>query len=341
MKHKSQQNCVCAETMHNDFACSLCEILFEHVCSGIAIYEAIDNGKDFIFKDFNEAAEKIENIKKSELLGKSVNEYFPQIKQFGLFKVFQRVYKTGKPEHFPIKLYQDERISGWRKNYICKLSTGEIVAIYEDITAQKKYEHDLEKIAKQLKETLFETIKAFGIAIEKRHPYTAIHQKRVANLARAIAEKMKLTTHQIEGVYLGALIHDIGKLYIPLSILDSHNKLSTDEKKLIRTHPKNAYDILHEIKFPWPLAEIVSSHHEKIDGSGYPNGLKGNEIPIESRIVAVADFVESMLSKRTYRKAEPVEAIVKELKNTKGTMFDPKVVDTCIILIKKYDFSID
>lgn len=329
------------KTTNQKFNCSLCEILFEHVCSGIALYEAIDNGNDFIFKDFNKAAESIEKLNKNELIGKQVTEIFPGIRQFGLLEVFQRVYKTGIPEHFPIRLYKDERIVGWRKNYVCKLSTGEIVAIYEDITEEKKYEDKLAKSAAQLKETLFETIKAFGIAIEKRHPYTAVHQKRVANLARAIAEKMQLSTHQIEGVYLGALIHDIGKLYIPLSILNGRNKLSPEEKKLIQQHPSNAYDILKQIKFPWPLAEIVSSHHERMDGSGYPRGLKGDQILIEARIIAVADFVESMLSKRPYSQAEPINKIVKELEKAKGSLFDSKVVDTCIILLKKYDFSLD
>src|SRR4030043_2392700 len=129
--------------------------LFEHMSSGVSIYEAINNGKDFIFKDFNRAGGKIEKIRKKDVIGRSVLEVFPAAKEFGLFDVFKRVYKTGAPEKFPISFYKDNRISGWRRNYVYKLPTGEIVSIYDDITRQKKAEESL-KISEKFSSSLLE-----------------------------------------------------------------------------------------------------------------------------------------------------------------------------------------
>src|SRR4030065_1141518 len=116
------------------------KVLFENVCSGVAIYEARDDGEDFVFADFNPAAEQIEHIKKEELIGKSVTEVFPGVRQFGLFDVFRRVYKTGTPEHLPVSVYKDERVAGWRENYVYRLPSGEIVAVYDDVSTRKRTE---------------------------------------------------------------------------------------------------------------------------------------------------------------------------------------------------------
>jgi putative nucleotidyltransferase with HDIG domain len=314
--------------------CSIYKELFKHMSDAVVVYQAVNNGKDFIIADCNHASLKIEGLKKKDIVGKKVTEAFPGVKQFGLFDIFQKVYRTGKPSHHPIKYYSDNRISGWRKNYVYKVSTGEIVAVYQDITQQKKDESELKKRANELSRTLVDTIHAFGLAIEKRDKFTSGHQKRVAKLARCIAKKMNLPKEKTEAIYLGALVHDVGKLSVPRSILNFPGKLNKKEFALVQLHPQTGHDIIKEIKFPSELEKIILSHHERLDGSGYPQGLKGNEIPIESRIIAVADVAEAMTANRPYRQGHQSSAIIKELQKNKNTLFDANVVDACVEILK-------
>ena len=178
-------------------------------------------------------------------------------------------------------------------------------------------------------------ISALATAIEKRDPYTAGHQKRVAELAREIAKEMKLPDETIQCIYLAALLHDIGKISVPSEILSKPSRLNEPEYEIIKFHPVVGYEILKDIDFPWPIAEVILYHHERIDGSGYPNGLKDGEIPIESRVIAVADVVEAISSHRPYRPALGIEAALEEIETNKGKLYDPAVVDACIRVIKK------
>ncbi len=193
--------------------------------------------------------------------------------------------------------------------------------------------------ARQIQETLVEMVKAMTLAVEQRDPYTAGHETRVSQLAVAIAEKMGLSPQQVLGVRLGALVHDIGKIAIPSEILNRPGLLSPTEMALIRPHPQIGHDILSGIHFPWPVAEMVLEHHERMDGSGYPKGLKDGAIRIESRILAVADAVDAGVTHRPYRPAKPIETVLGEVEMQRGKGFDEQVVDTCLTLFRDQGFE--
>lgn len=184
--------------------------------------------------------------------------------------------------------------------------------------------------AAQLYKGLEETIQAIAATVEMRDPYTAGHQRRVAQLACAIARKMGVDDARIEGIRLGATIHDIGKIGVPAEILSKPSQLSPVEFQIVREHAAMGFDILKDITFPWPIAEIAHQHHERIDGSGYPQGLKGEGIYLEARIVAVADVVESMASHRPYRPSLGFPTALEEIVGNRGVLYDAQVVDACL-----------
>ena len=616
--------------------------MFNHISTGVAIYEAKNNGRDFIIKDFNRAAEKIEKVKKEDIIGKSVLRVFPGVKDFGLFKVFQEVYKTGKPQHHPISFYQDQRVTSWRENYVCKLPTGEVAAIYDDITErkqaeekikhlnlvlrairrvnqlivrekdrekllksacknliktrgyhntwielldeegklktcaeaglgkdflpmiellkrgklttcsqkalkqqevviienpastcsecplaqkysgrgamsirleysgkvygfmtvsipahlavdqeeqslfkeiaediasclynieldeerkqaeenlknakdelqmildsvpaiifykdiesrviranktlanslkmpvkdivgktteelfpkeqaekmrkddkevmisgkskrniiqpydtpegvkwavtdkipykdkegkitgvislskditlQKKSEEELQQSYQRLKKTMDAAIDTMSKIIEAKDPYTAGHQHRVCQLAVPLARELGLSEDKIEGIRIASLIHDIGKIGLPTEILSKPTTLTDIEFNIIKEHSQIGYDILKSIDFPYPVAQIVLQHHDRLDGSGYPSNLKGDKILLEAKIIGVADVVEAMSSHRPYRPALGIEKALEEISQNKGILYDSEVVDTCIRLFKEKGFKFE
>jgi HD-GYP domain-containing protein (c-di-GMP phosphodiesterase class II) len=178
-------------------------------------------------------------------------------------------------------------------------------------------------------------------AVEARDPYTAGHQVRSAGLARAIATEMGLSEDRINGIRMAGSIHDIGKLSIPAEILSKPKKLSEIEFSLIKEHPRSGYEMLKDVESPWPLAEIVYQHHERMDGSGYPRNLKGDDILMEARILAVADVVEAMASHRPYRPALGLTAALEEIENNKGTLYDADAVDVCLRLFREKGFQLE
>jgi len=207
------------------------------------------------------------------------------------------------------------------------------VHILRDIT-------DRVTAAESLGRALEGTITAITNMVEARDPYTSGHQLRVADLAIAIAREMGLDKKCIQGIHMGASIHDIGKIQLPAEILSKPSGLTEMEYKLIKTHPQVGYDILKDITFPWPVAQIAHQHHEHLDGSGYPQGLKGEAIILEARIVAVADLVEAMASHRPYRPGLGIDKALEEIKTHRGTYFDPKVVDACLTLFETKKYSL-
>jgi len=193
------------------------------------------------------------------------------------------------------------------------------------------------KIPEKLRKALSGVVQAMATAVEMRDPYTAGHQSKVADIARNIGEEMGIKNRDgmLEGIRIAAAVHDIGKLGLPSDILSKPTDLSDTEFDLIKIHPLKGYKILKEIDFPWPVAEIVYQHHERMDGSGYPRGLKGDEILIETRILAVADVLEAMSSHRPYRPSLGFKKAIKEIRKNKGKLYDSDVVDACISLIEK------
>ena len=183
-------------------------------------------------------------------------------------------------------------------------------------------------------------IEAMGLTVEIRDPYTSGHQKRVAEIAHAIATEMSLSKQQTEGVRMAGVIHDIGKMAVPAEILSKPGKITEHEFEIIKSHPEVGYNILKKIDFPWPIAQIVYQHHERMDGSGYPQGLSGEEILLEARIMAVADVVEAMASHRPYRPALGIDMALEEIEKNKDEIYDSEVVDACLRIFKEEKFKL-
>lgn len=207
--------------------------------------------------------------------------------------------------------------------------------------AHRQAEADLRLSIDRLGAMMEKTIQAMAKMTEVRDPYTAGHQQRVARLSQAIAAEMKLPAEIAEYIFLAASVHDIGKIRVPSEILATPGRISEIEFELIKTHPQAGYEILGTVEFPWPLADIVLQHHEKMDGSGYPGGLKGDEIMLEARIACVADVVEAMSFHRPYRPLLGLESALKEITCNRGTTYDPDVVDACVRLFAEMKFSFE
>ncbi len=213
--------------------------------------------------------------------------------------------------------------------------------IYEDITLRRLAEEKLNQILGNLRKSIRTTIQVLGTASEARDPYTAGHQKRVADLARTIATEMGLPQDSIEAIRMAGAIHDIGKISIPSEILCKPTKLTDLEYSLVQAHTQYSYEIMKDVESPWPLADIVYQHHERINGSGYPQGLKGENILIEARILAVADVVEAMASYRPYRPSLGVQNALREIEDNAGILYDRIVVDTCLKLFRENRFKLE
>ena len=210
-----------------------------------------------------------------------------------------------------------------------------IIGMFVDITERKNTEEQLKESFKKLQKTMEDSIEAISLVTEARDAYTAGHQRKVSKLAVALAEEMGFPKDRVEGIKIAALIHDVGKINLPAEILSKPGKLSEIEFNLIKNHSQIGYDILKKIDFLWPVADIVLQHHEKVNGSGYPRGLKGGGILLEARIICVADVVEAMSSDRPYRPSFGIDKAVEEISKNKATHYDSKVVDACLKIFKK------
>lgn len=199
----------------------------------------------------------------------------------------------------------------------------------------------LKNTLNDLQKAMYGIIEAMGLTVEIRDPYTAGHQRRVAEIARAIAIEMGLSEHEVEGVHIAGIIHDIGKIAVPVEILSKPGKITKHEFGIIKSHPEVGYNILSKVNFPWPISQIVYQHHERMDGTGYPQGLLEKDILLEARIMAVADVVEAMASHRPYRPALGVEKALEEISKNRKVLYDSEVVDTCLRLFKEKGFEFE
>lgn len=307
-------------------------------------YYEIDLSGRFTF--FNDAMCKNLGCSPNELMNMDSRQYAEGEDLSDVLRTFNSVYITGKPvkEH----CWRVKRKDGSQRYMagsisLKKDSSGKPIgfrALARDITERKQEEMKLQQTLESLKKAVGTTIQVLVSALESRDPYTAGHQARVAHLACAVAEEMGLDKERIDGIRLAGCIHDIGKLSIPAEILSKPTKLTNLEFSLIKEHPRSGYEMLKHVESPWPLADIVHQHHERINGSGYPGQLKGDEIILEARIMAVADVVEAMASHRPYRASLGVEAALEEIRKNKGIIFDSAVVDACLNLftVKSYNF---
>ena len=209
-----------------------------------------------------------------------------------------------------------------------------------DITKRKQSEKQLKDTLESLRKAVGVTIQVLASAVETRDPYTSGHQTRSADLARTIAIEMGLPQDKIDAIRMAGSIHDIGKLSIPAEILSKPTKLSEIELALIKEHANRGYEMLKDVVSQWPLAEIVRQHHERMDGSGYPSNLKGDEILMEARILAVADVVEAMASHRPYRPGLGIDAALAEIEKNAGIFYDAAVADACLRLFREKGFQL-
>jgi PAS domain S-box-containing protein len=209
-----------------------------------------------------------------------------------------------------------------------------------EILRRKRAEENLLHTTEQLRKGLGATVRTIAAVVEARDPYTSGHQRRVADLTRAIAKEMGLSQDQADGLRMAALIHDIGKIAVPAEILSKPARLAEVEFSLIKRHPQAGYGILKDVEFPWPVARMILEHHERIDGSGYPHGLTGAEILPESKILAVADVVEAMASHRPYRPNLGIDKALLEIEENKGILYEPDVADACLKLFRENNFQL-
>ncbi|MEN6468387.1 MAG: HD domain-containing phosphohydrolase, partial [Smithella sp.] len=298
---------------------------------GEGFYE-VDIAGNFTF--FNNALCRIWGYPREELMGMNSRAYTDKETARKLYQAHNQVYRTGEPGRlFDYEIIQK---NGNKKVIqssftLLKDADGKTIigfrGIVRDITELKQMEKDRQKSLDQLRQSLEATIHAMAVTVELRDPYTAGHQRRVADLAYAIALEMNLEESRLTGLRMASTIHDLGKISIPSEILTKPTKLTYIEFEIVKTHAQAGYDILKDIDFPWPIARIVHEHHERMDGSGYPNGLKGEDILLESKILTVADVVEAMVSHRPYRTALGVEPALAEIIKNRGILYDEDVVD--------------
>jgi HD-GYP domain-containing protein (c-di-GMP phosphodiesterase class II) len=215
-----------------------------------------------------------------------------------------------------------------------------VAGTLRDITERKQAEKERQQSFEQMRKALRATVQSISLTVEMKDPYTSGHQQRVADLARTIAAEMGLAADRQDFIHTASAIHDIGKISIPSAILSKPTKLTDLEFRLIKTHSRSGYDILKDIEFPWPVADVVLQHHERMNGSGYPQGLKGDDISLEARIVAVADVVEAIAFHRPYRPSLGIDLALEEISRNKGILYDADAVDACLKLFQEKNYTL-
>ena len=281
-----------------------------------------------------------------DIIGKTPEELFPKEQAENMRKDDKEVVISGKPKRDIIQPYNTLGGTRWSITDMIPYKdkkgkvTG-VVSMSKDITVQRRSEEELQQSYQQLKKNMDAAIDTMSSIIEAKDPYTAGHQKRVCQLATRIAQEMTLPEDKVEGIRIASLIHDIGKIGAPAEILSKPTKLSDIEFSLIKNHSQIGYDILKFIDFSYPVANIVLQHHEKINASGYPGGLKGDEILLEAKIICVADVVEAMSSHRPYRPSLGIDAALEEITQNRGILYDQKIVDVCLKLFKEKEFKFE
>lgn len=240
-----------------------------------------------------------------------------------------------------IREYYDSDINKWLSSqiYLLPYKTMNNKSLFLhfviDITARKNAEQNYKKTLKKYQTLLHQGNQVMAKMVESSDPYTFHHQKNVSELADKIAKRLNFSENRREGIKIAGLLHDIGKISTPKAILNKSGELNKPEEQIIQLHPRTGYDFLKNIDYPWPVAEIVLQHHERIDGSGYPNHLQGEEINLEAKIIGVADVVDAMCSHRPYRPELQMKDVIKEIRENSGRLYDPDVVLECIKIITK------
>ncbi|MGB2783708.1 MAG: HD domain-containing phosphohydrolase, partial [Atribacterota bacterium] len=301
----------------------------------------IQDGK---FKLVNPQFTKENGFSEEELLNRdSYKLVFPKDKEM-VREIVVKNLKEGLSSPFEYRCINKSGEVRWVLQVVTSITyqgKRAILGNFKDVTEIKRTERALKQSYQKLQETMQDTIKIIAKVVEVKDPYTAGHQYRVSQLATRIAKKLKFSSDKLEGIRITALVHDIGKISIPAEILSKPTKLNEIEYNLIKDHSRIGADILKTIDFPWPVAQIILQHHERLNGSGYPQGLKGDEIFPEARIMGVADVVEAMSSHRPYRPALGIGKALEEISQNKGILYDSEVVDICLNLFREKRFKFE
>ncbi len=296
------------------------------------------NNQDGELIDFNLSTLELFGYSREEMLGINTKAVFVNPDEYE--RLQDEIARKGSVREFKAKLCKkdgtkmDCLITSTVRQAKDKSKLG-YQGIIRDISELVSSRKQIEKTLTDLRKALGGTIEAMALTVETRDPYTAGHQRRVSNLARGIATEMGVSEEQIQGIRMAGVIHDIGKISVPGEILSKPGDISGNELGIIKEHPQVGYNILKTVDFPWPIARIVLQHHERMDGSGYPNGISGENILLEARILAVADVVEAMASHRPYRAALGINLALNEISKNRGSFYDPKVVDACLRLFNE------
>ena len=321
--------------------------LFETIIEGFAIHEAIfdaeGNLADYRFLEVNPAFSMLTGLSAEAVLGRTAREVLGKLEVTWL-RTYQKVLSEGKALRF--RGYSAD-LGRWFEVLGFPLQGNCFGAAFTDVTEEQQKGEALDCSNRELKRHIEElemaweqTIRVLADLTEIRDPYTTGHQRRVAELAGAIGRVMGLEEGVLNETVRAALVHDIGKIQVPSDFLSKPGKLNPREFEIIKRHPQTAADLLKGIDLPWPLWEIVLQHHERMDGSGYPQGLEGDQILLQARIIAVADVVEAMASHRPYRPSLGIDAALEEIERFSGTKFDPKVVEACLRLFREKGYAL-
>ncbi len=318
------------------------------------VLKGLEFGADnFLIKPYDERylLEKIENMFNNKLVAISAGDsddtniifsgerYSITANKTQILSLFLSLYQTMYQQNSDLEKTRS-KLKSLNESLETQVKERTKVLLHE-VTVRKQAEDDLKETLNKYKKTMNEAILAISYTIETRDPYTAGHQKRVARLSNEIATRMNLDEKQKELIRMASIVHDIGKISIPIGILNKPGRLSEIEFNLIKAHSQNGYDIIRQVDFPWPIANIVLQHHERLDGSGYPQGLAGNDILPEAKIIAVADVVEAISADRPYRPGLGFKTAIEELKKNSGIYYDPEVVEKCLEIITDKDFDIN
>jgi PAS domain S-box-containing protein len=307
-------------------------------------YFELDLAGNFTF--INDAECRNMGYPREELIGINNRQYQDKTTAQKTYQLFRRLYRTGEPvKASDVEIIRKNGTKSFNEISVSLIrdSQGKPIGfrgISRDITERKQAEDERKQSFQRMRKALGATVQAISMTVEMKDPYTSGHQQRVSDLARSMATEMGLSADQRDFIRTASSIHDIGKIAIPTEILSKPTKLTDLEFNLIKTHAQSGYDILKDIEFPWPVADVVLQHHERMDGSGYPQGLKGDDILLEARIMAVADVVESMASHRPYRPSLGIEAALEEIEKNKGILYDKTVGDACLRLFREKSYQL-
>jgi len=317
--------------------------IFENVIEGI--FQTTPEGR---FRIVNPVLARIYGYSSPEEMIETVTDIGRQIyvNPDERFEFLRILHKKGSITDFEVQLKRKDGNVFWASiNARCVYDENGNILYHdgtsEDITSRKQAEEELKHTLEKLRKSLIGTIQALSSTVETRDPYTAGHQRKVSNLARIIAQEMGLSSDTVDTIRMAGIIHDIGKISVPAEILSKPGVLTNTEMSLIEVHSQTGYNILKDVGLPYPIAEIVLQHHERLDGSGYPQALKGDQILLETRIISVADVVEAISSHRPYRPGFGIDVALEEIEKNKGILYDEKVVEVCVKLFREKGFAFE